>query len=219
MRNRSVTAALGVAAALSMSACLAAGSGGLADPATAGPAEARRTGKARAGGRTVAAQTIDPTDPIVVHGPYATLTRDNALAFHEALQFALAQAGHARAAAEVPSHRVLEELAERYPRASRDDQLALAGWRAIWTAMRMRWSDLSPADQRAFVRAMLVASFGAEAAGKLDGASAGDRVAAADSSGDDDALTPAFDYPGSGCWSSAGCRLGAVSGDRTTRSF
>jgi hypothetical protein len=76
-----------------------------------------------------------------------------------------------------------------------------------------RWSQLPQSDQRAFVHVVLAASFGEQMAGQLDGTADSPDADTRVASSDDDALTPAFDYPGSGCWSSAGCHLGAVSGD------
>jgi hypothetical protein len=168
----------------------------------------------KAPARPAAARTPAPAvaeveqepDPILARGQHSTLTRDNAVAFYESLIFSLAQVGHEVTGQQVSPERVIGELAALYDGASRDDQIALARWRRAWTAVQARWTDLSPADQRAFVHGVLAASFGEQTAGQLVDTSmvasaAGPRV-------DDASLTPSFDDPDSDCWSSSGCHLG-----------
>jgi hypothetical protein len=194
-RHAVVTAAVILVAAVAAPACL--------------KAPARPVSSQGAAAAVAAAEEVEvEPDPILARGQHSTLTRDNAVAFYESLVFSLAQVGHDVTAARVSPERVIGELAALYDGASRDDQIALARWRRAWTAMQARWSELSTADQRAFVRVVLVASFGEQTAGQLVGMSMVASTAPAAHRVDDDSLTPSFDDPDSDCWSSSGCHLG-----------
>jgi hypothetical protein len=202
-----VTAALIVFATVAAPACVSR-AGAPTSPATA-----------QAGAAPAPVDPGEEPDPILARGQHSTLTRDNAVAFYESLIFSLAQVGYEVSAEQVSPERVIGELAALYDGASRDDQIALATWRRAWTAVRTRWTELPPSDQRAFVHAVLVASFGEQAAGQLDRRGGTALADASTSSGSSDSLIPAFDHPGSDCWSSSGCHLGAVAGDRTSGQY
>lgn len=119
---------------------------------------------------------------MLAKGSTASLSRDAAVAYVEALHFSLYQVGENGMVAELPQATVIEALANEFPSFDPETQRELANARAIWTETLDGWASSSPEDQLEFVTEMLgLAGFdtsglyaaqpGASGAGATNGAS------------------------------------------------
>jgi hypothetical protein len=154
-------------------------------------------------------------DPVLVQGSHAALTRDNAEAFVEALEFSLQQAGFAARFSDADRRQMLDALAANYGTLGPADQAVLAQAREVWTRVQANWASASPAEQREFVLGVFVLAFGDEAvqqalsAGGAGGGGAGGSGGCATI---DDCMSSYADpetyqdtVNAQGCWAAAGC--------------
>jgi len=143
---------------------------------------------------------------VLAQGAHGALTRDAALAFHEALVFSLRQLGAADLAAQVDVPTFLAQVAQAYPAAPPDVQTELASARAIWNRVQEAWPTLAPQQQLEIVHAVVELALGPQAATQLTGLTSGGTGGAR--SGGSGGV-PGFDvnpsYEGQGCWAAAGC--------------
>lgn len=102
-------------------------------------------------------------DPVVAHGHAATLTRDNALAFIEALAFALAQVGYTQPISQIEQVQLLQAMAQGYGTLAPADQAVLAHAREVWTRVQANWASASEEERTEFVLGVFVLAFGEEA--------------------------------------------------------
>lgn len=164
---------------------------------------------------TSTANPMLTSDPIIAQGSGAKLSQDNALAFIEALEFALQQSGYAKTFAEADKQQMLQALTQNFAQSPAEDQMAMARMREIWTGVKARWATFSPDDQGGIILEIFSLAFGREAVqAYLQQSQVG---AQSDSSSGacqtiDDCIYK-HASPGqissmngqSGCWSSAGC--------------
>lgn len=175
-------------------------------------------------GASAPAASGPPGDETLATGAYATLTRDDAEAFIEALEFVLAQIGYPYTFPDAERAEVLRTLAANFPYAAQTDQLVLADARAIWERVLSNWEAASDDDRREFALGVLVLAFGEQTVASWVDDSSG--AAAATGGGtcasfedctasfvDDSTWSDTFNTQG--CWAAAGC-----SGfDASTNSF
>ncbi|MFO7544194.1 MAG: hypothetical protein R6W77_01710 [Trueperaceae bacterium] len=167
-------------------------------------------GASPSGGKGAAAAPV-PNDPVVVQGSYGTLTQDNALAFIEALEFSLSQAGYTQAFTEQDVQQMLYAIAQNYPTLAPYEQAALAQAREVWTRVQANWATASMADKEEFVLGVFVLAFGEEAVREAVGggapAAAGggtcDTIDACMSTYAPEAYQDSVNAQS--CWSAAGC--------------
>jgi len=137
---------------------------------------------------------------VLARGAYGVLTRDNAVAFIEALEFVLAQLGRPDALAGHPREQLIAQVAQTFPRGSAEDQYAIANARELWSETQSRW-DLMPQEEKlAFARDVLVLAWGEQAVAGSAG-----QGGAGGGSGTGASMYINPNYPGSDCWASAGC--------------
>jgi len=152
---------------------------------------------------------------VLATGAYATLTRDNALAFIEAFEFILGEIGYAYSFTDAERSQMLGAIAESYPAADQMDQLVMAQSREIWKRVRINWHAASEAEQREFALGVLIIALGEEAVRSWVGRDGGGGQAL----GEGGACTSFEDCTSSfvdeqtwndtfnaqGCWAAAGC--------------
>lgn len=160
--------------------------------------------------------TNPSNDPVIAKGTNGNLTQDNALAFIEALEFALNQSGYTQTFGEAEQQQLLQALTQNYPTLSVDEQAALARMREIWRGVQANWNSLSQDDQGGVILEIYALAFGREAVeAYLQQAQGGGQ--SVDSGGGgcqtiDDCIAM-HASPGqmsamngqSSCWSSSGC--------------
>ena len=158
-----------------------------------------------------------PRDAVLAQGSAATLTQDNALAFIEALEFALAQVGYVYTVTELERRQLLEAIAQNYATLPPADQAVLAQAREIWTRVHANWAAAGEPERTEFVLGVFTLAFGEEAVQQAVGT--GPAQAARGGSAEpgmacgsiDDCMsryTPeAYQdmVNAQGCWASAGC--------------
>lgn len=170
-------------------------------------------GKQPVGSATGATSPV--ASEVLATGAYATLTRDNALAFIEAFEFILTQIGYAYRFTDAERRQMLGAIAESFPVADRMDQLVLAQSREIWEGVRANWSAASEADQREFALGVLILALGEETVRSWAGQGGGGGRAlggggacvsfedCTSSFVDEQTWTDTFNAQG--CWAAAGC--------------
>lgn len=155
------------------------------------------------------------TDAVLARGAYGVLTRDDATAFVEALEFSLRQSGFSARFSDAEREQMLEAIAASYGTLGPSDQAVLAQAREVWTRVQSNWASASEADRREFVLGVFVLAFGEEA---VQRASAGGGGGGGAAGGDpscatiDDCMSAYADpetYQDSmnaqSCWAAAGC--------------
>lgn len=156
-------------------------------------------------------------DPVLVQGSHAALTRDNAEAFVDALEFSLQQAGFAARFGDADRRQMLDALAANFAALGPADQTVLAQAREVWTRVQANWASASPAEQREFVLGVFVLAFGDEAVQQALSAGGGGAGGAGAGGGGscatiDDCMSTYADpetyqdtVNAQGCWAAAGC--------------
>jgi hypothetical protein len=102
-------------------------------------------------------------DPVLAKGANGNLTQDNALAFIEALEFALNQSGYTQTLGEAEQQQLLQALTQNYPNLSVNEQTALARMREIWTGVKANWNTMNQDDQGGIILEIYALAFGREA--------------------------------------------------------
>jgi hypothetical protein len=102
-------------------------------------------------------------DPVLAEGEHAILTRDNALAFIEALEFSLVEVGYQVALTDADRFELLQAMADRYAVLLEPDQVVLAQSREVWSRVRAHWPQASADEREEFFIAVFVLAFGEEA--------------------------------------------------------
>ncbi|MBA2665816.1 MAG: hypothetical protein H0U69_02150, partial [Trueperaceae bacterium] len=149
-------------------------------------------------------------------GPHASLRRDDAVAFIEALEFVLSQLGYPYRFDGAEREEAIELLAQAFPHASHHDQLVLADARTIWERVQVGWSAASEREQREFALGVLILAFGEEtvrgwvgATGSGGGATLGGGAGCSTfeecTSRFVDERTWTDTFNSQGCWAAAGC--------------
>ena len=155
-------------------------------------------------------------DPVIVRGAHAELTRDNALAFIEAFEFALEQVGYTYRFTEAEREQLLGAIVQEFPEADQMDQVVLSHAREIWTRVKQQWPYAPEAERREFLLGVFVLAFGEEAVQQWvgPGGSGGQGQAlGAESCGTFEDCTSRFvdqqtwtdTFNAQGCWAAAGC--------------
>ena len=164
----------------------------------------------------------EPTQPapgatIVARGSAAELSRDDALAFLEALEFVLEQLGYAYRFSEAERSEALTTFARTFPTMDAADQVVLAHARTSWERVRANWHRSDEREQHEFALGVLVLAFGEETVASWVGpqGSGGQGQALGHGSGcasfDDcaasfvDQQTRTDTFNAQGCWAAAGC--------------
>lgn len=161
-----------------------------------------------------------PHDPVLAHGSAATLTRDNALAFIEALVFSLAQVGFDQGVSDLEQRQLLEAIAQNYAALPPSDQAVLAQARQVWSRVQANWSAAGEQERTEFVLGVFVLAFGEEAVQQAIGSAPAHRSAAGGASAGgagsacgtiDECMSryapEAYQdtINAQGCWAAAGC--------------
>jgi hypothetical protein len=159
-----------------------------------------------------------PDDPVLARGAHATLTRDNADAFIDALAFSLAQAGYQEAVSEADRRAMLEALAGNFPSLGAAEQAILSQAREVWARVQAHWPSASAAEREEFVIGVFVLAFGEEAVRQAIGGGPGGTRAGGGAGGgpascgtiDECMSTYAPEayqdtINAQGCWAAAGC--------------
>ncbi len=161
------------------------------------------------------AQNTD-NSPILAQGANANLSQDNALAFVEALEFSLQQAGYSYSFTDAEKQQILETLAQSFPQADAQNQAVLAQAREIWTRVQQNWASSNQDDQREFVVGVFTLAFGEETVKQWLSSNNSGTTQAGQSEGGcsniDDCASRYMDYEtwqdtsnAQGCWAAAGC--------------
>ena len=158
-----------------------------------------------------------PDTTIIARGSAAALSRDDALAFLEALEFVLVQLGYAYRFSEAERSEALTTFARTFPTLDAADQVVLAQARTIWERVRANWHRSDEREQREFALGVLILAFGEETVASWVGpqGSGGQGQALGQASGcasfDDcassfvDQRTWTDTFNAQGCWAAAGC--------------
>ena len=161
--------------------------------------------------------TAAPDTTIVARGSAAELSRDDALAFLEALEFVLDQLGYAYRFSEAERSEALTTFARTFPTMDAVDQVVLAQARTIWERVRANWHRSDERERREFALGVLILAFGDETVASWVGpqGSGGQGQALGQGSGcasfDDcaasfvDQQTWTDTFNAQGCWAAAGC--------------
>ncbi len=160
-----------------------------------------------------------PHDPVLARGAHGTLTRDNAVAFIEALEFSLAQAGYQQAVSEAERREMIEALAAHYAGLGAPEQAILSQAREVWTRVLANWPNASAGERDEFVIGVFVLAFGEDAVRQaIGGASGAPRSGSGPGGGHPSCSTidecmstyapEAYQdtINTQGCWASAGCQ-------------
>jgi hypothetical protein len=181
-------------------------------PATAAPSNPLAGGGGMAGGGGGAADAPVTPGPILARGEHADLSEDDALAFVEALEFALAQAGYTQPTTPAEREQMLAALARNFATLPPSDQVVLAQAREVWTRVQANWAGASPADREQFVLGVFVLAFGEEAVQRAVGAGGGGGGGAGAGCDDIDACMSRYAPDAvsdtmntQSCWAAAGC--------------
>lgn len=153
-------------------------------------------------------------DPVLAEGEHAILTRDNALAFIEALEFSLVEVGYQIALTDADRLELLQAMADRYVILPQPDQVVLARSREVWTRVRTHWPEATADEREEFHIAVFVLAFGEEAVLQAlqearesraggGGGGACDTIDACMATFAPDAYADAT--AAQGCWAAAGC--------------
>lgn len=152
-------------------------------------------------------------DPVLAEGEHAILTRGNALAFIEALEFSLVEVGYQIALTDADRLALVEAIAERYALLPQPDQVVLARSREVWTRIRAHWPRSTADEREEFFLAVFVLAFGedevlkalqeARANGGGGGGGACDSIDSCMATYAPDAYADAT--AAQGCWAAAGC--------------
>ena len=130
----------------------------LAKPST--PEQATKPEKTKrpalfGGGKKEEKGVADGGDSVLAQGSAASLSRDAAAAYVEALHFSLYQVNENAMVAELPQETVFAALAKEFPSFDSETQRELSNARAIWTETLAGWDSSSPEDQLEFVTEIL----------------------------------------------------------------
>jgi hypothetical protein len=150
-------------------------------------------------------------DPVLAQGDHAILTRDNALAFIEALEFSLVEVGYPIALTDVDRLELLGVVADRYAVLPQPDQVVLARSREVWNRVQLHWPEANADEREEFLIAVFVLAFGEEAVlkalqeakGSGGGGGACDTIDTCMATFAPEAYADAT--AAQGCWASAGC--------------
>lgn len=158
-----------------------------------------------------------PDVTVVARGTAADLSRDDALAFLEALEFVLEEVGYAYRFSDAERAEALTAFARTFPSMDDVDQVVLSQARTIWERVRLNWHRSDERERREFALGVLVLAFGdatvaswvgpqgsegqGQALGSGSGCASFDDCAA--SFVDQQTWTDTFNAQG--CWSAAGC--------------
>jgi len=107
------------------------------------------------GGRKKQENGAEGGDSVLAQGSAASLSRDAAVAYVEALHFSLYQVNENAMVAELPPETVVAALAQEFPSFDPELQRELSNARAIWTETLAGWDSSSPDDQLEFVTEIL----------------------------------------------------------------
>lgn len=151
------------------------------------------------------------SSPVLATGAYAQLTRDDALAFIEALEFVLAQMGYAYTFTDADRAEALRALAQNYPTLDQTDQVVLSQARAIWERVRANWHAATAAEQQEFAVGVLVLAFGEQNVAQWAGSGRGGGGGGQCTTFED--CTSAYvggsswsdTFDAQSCWAAAGC--------------
>lgn len=177
----------------------------------------RRIDRGPAAGGPPAPFGTPAPDTIVARGNAAELSRDDALAFLEVLEFVLDQLGYAYRFSEAERSEALTTFARTFPTMDAADQVVLAQARTIWERVRVNWHRSDEREQREFALGVLILAFGEETVASWVGpqGSGGQGQALGQGSGcasfDDcaasfvDQQTWTDTFNAQGCWAAAGC--------------
>lgn len=149
-------------------------------------------------------------DPVLAEGAHAVLTRDNALAFVEALAFSLAEVGYEITLTDADRQELLRTIAARYADLPQPDQLVLAQSREVWTRVQAHWPQATADERQEFFLAVFVLAFGEEtvlqALQEADVNGGGGACASIDACMATYAPEAYADAAAAqGCWAAAGC--------------
>lgn len=176
------------------------------------PTRSVGAGEPPAAGATDAA--VPAPGEVLATGAYATLTRDDALAFIEAFEFVLTQIGYSYRFTDADRSQLLGAIAENYATADQTDQIVMAQSRVIWEGVKANWSVASEADQREFALGVLILALGEDTVRSLAGQGGGGRALGGGgscssfedcTSGFVDEQTWTDTFNAQGCWAAAGC--------------
>ncbi len=98
-----------------------------------------------------------------------SLTRDNAEAFVDALQFALGEIGRPKTFSQSEREQLIQGLAQNFATQPAEAQREVVKARETWTATRANWPTTSAADRQAFVDGVLAIAVGEQSAAQLTG--------------------------------------------------
>lgn len=130
-------------------------------------------------------------DSVLAQGSAASLSRDAAAAYVEALHFSLYQVNESAMVAELPQETVFAALAKEFPSFDSETQRELANARAIWTETLAGWDSSSPDDQLEFVTEILGLA-GFDTAGLSAGQPEGYSAAASHAGSNSDSYYPSY---------------------------
>lgn len=161
-------------------------------------------------------ETRTAADPVIVEGPYASLTRDNALAFIEAFEFALEQVGYAYSFTPAEREQLLQAVTQAFPTADQSDQLVLSQAREIWNRVQVNWASAPEHEKREFLLGVFILAFGEEAVQQWVGPSGsggqGQSLGSSNCGSFEDCTSRFVDertwtdtFNAQGCWAAAGC--------------
>lgn len=170
-------------------------------------------------GGSPAAPPTRAADPVIATGAFGTLTHDNALAFVEALEFSLAQAGYAYAVSPAERQQLLQLLGQNYATLEAHEQAVLAQAREVWTRVQANWGSASMVEREEFVLGVFVLAYGEEAVRQAIGGGGAGASGSNAGGGSQDLGCTTFDECASrfapeayqntmnaqSCWASAGC--------------
>jgi len=147
--------------------------------------------------------------PVIAAGPYAQLTQDDAEAFIEALEFALAQVGYAYGLTPAERAQALQAVAQTFPALTQPDQVVLSQARSVWERVKANWAYATLAEQREFVVGVLVLAFGEQTVRQWAGTGGGGggqcRTFEDCAAGYLDGNAALDTLNAQSCWAAAGC--------------
>ena len=110
---------------------------------------------------------------VLARGPGGVLTLDAALAYVEALQFSLQQAGHPVRFSNEDARLIVQRLAKFYPGLNPGAQQKLSGARNLWQQYARVWNTLPLEARREFAYDVIALAYGDQAAANALGIPAG----------------------------------------------
>lgn len=192
----------------------AAGAPNAGAPNTSAPgARGGLPGKAGAPAQPADTGALAPDSPVIAAGPYGELTRDNADAFVDALQFSLQQAGFSGVFTAAEREQIVQAVAQNFGTLSPDEQQVLTQARFVWNRVQQNWSSATPAEQQEFVLGVFTLAFGEAYVRQQLGASAGGGGGGGSGCGNIDDCIGSYADPealsdtmnAQSCWAAAGC--------------